>query len=87
MESLPFVLIQGLGRPDIPAKINLLEIPFYAAALYWLIEKYGVTGAALAWVLRGAVDALAFIYFAQRLQNGPSNELSKVQIASAVSGE
>src|SRR5260370_20655 len=26
MEALPFVLIQGLGRPDIPAKLNLAEI-------------------------------------------------------------
>jgi O-antigen/teichoic acid export membrane protein len=85
MESLPFVLIQGLGRPDIPAKINLLEIPFYAVGLYWLIEKYGVTGAALAWVLRGTVDALAFIYFAYRLQSGPASGLPKVQMASAVS--
>ena len=85
MESLPFVLIQGIGRPDIPAKINLLEIPLYAAGLYWLIEKYGVTGAAAAWVLRGTVDAIAFIYFAHRLQKGPTSELSNVRMASAVS--
>ncbi|HVS88650.1 MAG TPA: flippase [Candidatus Acidoferrum sp.] len=85
MEALPFVLIQGLGRPDIPAKINLLELPFYVAGLYWLIQKYGVTGAAAAWALRGAVDTLLLIYFAHRLQRGPSTDLSRVQIASAVS--
>jgi O-antigen/teichoic acid export membrane protein len=85
MESLPFVLIQGLGRPDIPAKLNLLEIPFYAAVLYLLIQKYGVTGAAAAWVLRASVDALLLIYFAHRLQRGPSTELSKVPMVSAVS--
>jgi O-antigen/teichoic acid export membrane protein len=85
MESLPFVLIQGLGRPDIPAKLNLLEIPVYAAGLYWLILKYGVNGAAIAWVLRATVDALLLIYFVHRLQRGPSTELSKIQMVSAVS--
>jgi O-antigen/teichoic acid export membrane protein len=85
MASLPFVLIQGLGRPDIPAKLNLMEIPFYAAGLYWLIQKYGVIGAAEAWVVRATVDALLLIYFAYRLQRDPSTDLSRVQIASAVS--
>ena len=85
MEALPFVLIQGLSRPDIPAKINLLELPFYVSGLYWLVQKYGVTGAAAAWVLRGIVDTVLLIYFAHRLQRGPSTDLSRVQIASAVS--
>jgi O-antigen/teichoic acid export membrane protein len=85
MEALPFVLIQGLGRPDIPAKLNLLEIPFYAAGLYWLIQKYGVNGAAAAWALRGAFDTLLLIYFANRLQRRPFIELSEVQLASTAS--
>jgi O-antigen/teichoic acid export membrane protein len=85
MEALPFVLLQGLGRPDIPAKISLLELPFYVAGLYWLIQKYGVTGAAAAWALRGIVDTLLLIYFAHRLQTDASTDLSRVQIASAVS--
>jgi O-antigen/teichoic acid export membrane protein len=85
MESLPFVLIQGLGRPDIPAKLNLLEIPIYAAGLYWLIQNYGVTGAAIAWVLRAVVDALLLIYFAHRLQRSPSVELSTAQPVCTVS--
>lgn len=87
VESLPFALIQGLGRPDIPAKLNLLEIPFYAVGLYWLIQKYGVTGAAEAWVLRATVDALLLIYFAHRLQRSQSDEVSSAQIVSAISIE
>jgi O-antigen/teichoic acid export membrane protein len=85
MEALPFVLIQGLGRPDIPAKLNLFELPFYVAGLYWLIREYGVMGAAAAWTIRGAVDTLLLIYFAHRLQRSPSIDLSRVQVASAVS--
>ena len=85
MASLPFVLIQGSGRPDIPAKLNLLEIPIYGVGLYWLIQRYGVTGAAAAWVLRATVDALLLIYFARRLQRGPSTELSRVPMVSTAS--
>jgi|SRR5579859_5443856 len=84
LESLPFVLIQGLGRPDIPAKINLLEIPVYATGLYWAIQRYGVTGAATAWVLRATVDALLLLYFARRLQRVPSAERSHVPSVSTV---
>ena len=72
IETLPFALIQGAGRPDIPAKLNLIEIPFYAAALYWFIERYGVTGAAAAWALRAVVDALLLLVFAQRLLRVPA---------------
>jgi len=72
IETLPFALIQGAGRPDIPAKLNLIEIPFYAAALYWFIERYGVTGAAAVWALRAVVDALLLLVFAQRLLRVPA---------------
>jgi O-antigen/teichoic acid export membrane protein len=75
-ESLPFALIQGLGRPDIPAKLNLVEIPFYAAALYWFIQNYGVAGAAAAWMLRAIVDALLLVFFAHRIQRERPSELS-----------
>src|SRR5579862_326288 len=69
IESVPFVLIQGLGRPHIPALLNLAEIPFYALGLYVLVLKFGIIGAALAWASRAVVDAFLLICFAQRLQD------------------
>lgn len=87
MEALPFVFIQGLGRPDIPAKLNLLELPFYAVALYWLVMAHGVTGAAIAWMLRGIADTALLIYFAHKLQKSPAKEDSAVDMVSAASVE
>jgi O-antigen/teichoic acid export membrane protein len=84
MAALPFVLIQGLGRPDIPAKLNLVEIPFYAACLYWFIRNYGVTGAAAAWMLRSVVDALLLLFFAHQLARKPSSRLSAIPVASVL---
>jgi O-antigen/teichoic acid export membrane protein len=84
MAAVPFVLIQGFGRPDIPPKLNLLEIPFYAAGLYWLIQKYGLTGAAAAWTLRAIFDALLLLFFAHRLQRNPDSKVSNVQVVCPV---
>jgi O-antigen/teichoic acid export membrane protein len=33
---IPFHYLQGIGKPDIPAKINLLELPFYLLAAWFL---------------------------------------------------
>jgi O-antigen/teichoic acid export membrane protein len=60
-------LIQSTGRPDITAKLHIVELPLYLIILWWLIHNYGIVGAAIAWVLRVGSDA-AFLYiFAVRL--------------------
>jgi O-antigen/teichoic acid export membrane protein len=62
MAFVPFYLLQGLGRPDITAKIHIFELPIYALALAILLPRLGLVGAALAWSLRLSVDA--FLLFA-----------------------
>jgi O-antigen/teichoic acid export membrane protein len=54
---VPFYLLQGLGRPDITAKIHMFELPVYAIALAILLPRMGLAGAALAWTLRLTLDA------------------------------
>lgn len=54
---VPYAYLLGRGRPDLPAKFHLLELPLYVAAAWLLIRGYGVTGAALAWTLRVTLDA------------------------------
>jgi len=83
-EALPFALIQGLGRPDIPAKLILVELPFYAAALYWFIQNYGVTGAAAAWTLRAFLDAALLVFLAHRIQRERSTVLAGSPVVSAL---
>lgn len=53
---LPFALIQGTGRPDITAKLHLIELPFYLGGVWWLTSIFGIEGTAVAWMLRVAVD-------------------------------
>jgi O-antigen/teichoic acid export membrane protein len=55
---VPFNLLQAAGRPDLPAKFCLLELPIYAAGLWFLVGRMGIDGAALAWTLRAGLDAM-----------------------------
>jgi len=58
LAHIPFALLQGIGRPDIPAKFHLLELPFYIGIAYLLVSHWGIAGAATAWTMRVAVDTL-----------------------------
>jgi O-antigen/teichoic acid export membrane protein len=58
LANTPFALLQGIGRPDLPAKFHLLELPLYVATAWLLVSRWGITGAATAWTLRVILDAL-----------------------------
>ncbi|MBU2737243.1 flippase [Acidithiobacillus concretivorus] len=62
---IPYGLLQGQGRPDITAKLHLLELPFFLVLLWGGIHWLGLVGAALAWSIRVAADALLLFYFAK----------------------
>lgn len=62
----PYGLIQAGGRPDITAKLHLIEAPVYIAVALVLISAYGIEGAAIAWGLRVAADAILLIWFSGR---------------------
>ncbi len=63
---IPLSMIQGMGRPDITAKLHLVELPFYLLAIWWFIITFGIEGAALAWTLRVAIDGAILFYLVYR---------------------
>jgi len=69
--NVPFAMLQGTGRPDLTAKFHLIELPLHLAALYLGISLWGITGAALAWSLRAAIDAVLLFAAAGRLSATP----------------
>jgi len=66
LAQVAFALVQGAGRPDLTAKLHLIELPFYLLAVWWLIGAYGIEGAAIAWVARIGVDTIFLFGMAQR---------------------
>ncbi len=67
LAHVAFSLVQGVGRPDITAKLHLVELPFYLISLWWLVAAYGIEGAAIAWVVRIVIDAIFLFGIARRL--------------------
>lgn len=55
---IPFALLQGGGRPDLPAKFHLFELPIYVGIAWFLVSQWGIIGGAVAWTIRVALDAL-----------------------------
>jgi O-antigen/teichoic acid export membrane protein/glycosyltransferase involved in cell wall biosynthesis len=54
---VPYAALHAHGRPDIPAKFHLLELPAHAALLFILVAAWGTAGAAVAWTVRAGLDA------------------------------
>lgn len=63
---VPFALIQGRGRPDITAKLHLLELSMYLFAVWMGIRLWGIVGAAVAWSLRALIDMALLLVMARR---------------------
>jgi O-antigen/teichoic acid export membrane protein len=61
ISAIPYTALQAANRPDVPAKIHLMELPFYLAGLFILAKCFGISGVALAWAMRNFVDAIIFM--------------------------
>ena len=78
MASLPFALLQGVGRSDTTAKIHLAEAPLYLLLMVLLIRHYGIKGAAIAWCVRTALDmSLLYWYASRRPRTSANRSLTK----------
>jgi O-antigen/teichoic acid export membrane protein len=51
--------LQGIGKPHIPVALHLAESAIYVPFAYQMVQAFGMTGAAWAWCVRVAVDAVA----------------------------
>ena len=66
LAQAPFALLQGTGRPDITAKLHLIELPLYVLALAWMAHAHGIVGVAIAWTVRVTLDAAILMLLACR---------------------
>jgi len=67
LAQMPANLLDGVGRPDLRAKILFSYSFIYVAFLWFFIVKLGIVGAALAWTLRAAMELCLFFIAAWRL--------------------
>ena len=63
---LPLALLYGSGRPDLPAKINLIQVALHVPATIILTRVLGITGAALSVTLLRGEDLIFYEWATRR---------------------
>lgn len=61
--------IQALGRPDITAKLHLIELFLYIPYCLFLTKLYGIEGAAISWLLRAMLSTFTLHYLSKLTYN------------------
>ena len=67
---IPYGLVQAANRPDLTAKFHVAEFPIYFTALFVLLPRFGIVGAAAAWTIRVTADSLALFAAAAMILPG-----------------
>jgi O-antigen/teichoic acid export membrane protein len=63
--------LQAAGRPDRPARLHAAELPLTLAVSAWLVHRFGIEGAALAWALRSLADLVFLSWMSARYLDRP----------------
>jgi O-antigen/teichoic acid export membrane protein len=56
--QVPLTALNATGRADLTAKIAVLELPVYVAAIWYGAQAFGIHGVAAVWAARAALDAV-----------------------------
>jgi O-antigen/teichoic acid export membrane protein len=65
--QVAYTALQGIGRPDLTAKVHVLELPLYLAGIWALTHRYGLVGVAIAWTARVTLDTGVLLLLTARL--------------------
>ena len=63
---IPAAHLGAINRPDLPAKFHAYEIIPFLGVLWFGLHYFGLLGAAWAWTVRVAVDALLLFVVAKQ---------------------
>lgn len=64
---VPYTFLHANGLTKLTAIFHLFELVIYVLALWWLTSSLGLIGAALAWVLRVALDLILLQHAANKI--------------------
>lgn len=83
LAHIPSSFNVAMGRPDVNAKFHMGELLFHIPVAWYLITRFGVTGAAMAWTIRVTVDAYILFLASARLLDTPLSELLRFRPSMA----
>lgn len=69
LACIPFTAVQGLGRPDLKAKLDLIELPIFVMFCWYLIPDFGLIGAALSKLFITLIDFSCLFWIAKKISH------------------
>ncbi len=72
---IPLALLHGAHRPDLAAKIHLIDCPIYALVLWVCVRNFGLIGAAFAWSGRLLAEDVVIFAIASRFITASRREI------------
>jgi O-antigen/teichoic acid export membrane protein len=81
LNQIALGLVQS-NRPDLPAKLALVELPLYLGMFLLMLEEYGIEGAAAAWAARAAVEGGVLLAMVRRLSPESVAALRRMGLAA-----
>lgn len=74
---IPSGFLQGSGRPDLTAKLHLIETPLYIFLLWWSMNRFGIQGVAISWFIRVAMDMIFLLIASSHVLPGAKPAILK----------
>lgn len=85
LNQISLGLVQST-RPDLAAKLALVELPIYLGLFLALLQGFGIEGAAAAWAVRAAVEGVVLLAMVRRLSPASVAALGRMGVAAAGGG-
>ncbi len=67
LAQIPFAAIQAKGYSRLTALLHLTEVAPYLLLLFYLVDIWGLVGAAYAWTARVVIDFFCLLFFSRRI--------------------
>jgi O-antigen/teichoic acid export membrane protein len=75
LAHVPFTAIQGLGRPDLKAKFDMVMLLVFTGLCFWLVPQQGIIGAAVAKFILTCADVTFLSWMVLRLSKLSASEV------------
>jgi O-antigen/teichoic acid export membrane protein len=82
--QLAYLLLHARGRTDLSAKAHMVELPIYVLGVWLLATTFGITGVAIAWFLRIALDSSLMLWMASARTPLPRGEVARLLALGAM---
>jgi O-antigen/teichoic acid export membrane protein len=80
----PITMVQAANRPDLIAKLQLAQLPFFIGFAWYMVQQFGSVGAAMAWACRACLEAVLARKIAKSLTAAPAADRRQLKLVLLV---